>query len=166
MKKKKKKTAQDLLNSVKTLTIVFILLLVLVIFLFVLCAIKYKESKENEFANMVIPIYEVNTDYEFSINAKVLSEIDNYTFKIVNYKKNKINAEEMSYKIEIKNNTNSIIKVTKNDSNKDLMKEQEESIIDENTLKKDTKDNIYYHVKITKTKDISKDDLIYIKITN
>ena len=115
---------------------------------------------------MVIPIYEVNTDYEFSINAKVLSEIDNYTFKIVNYKKNKINAEEMSYKIEIKNNTNSIIKVTKNDSNKDLMKEQEESIIDENTLKKDTKDNIYYHVKITKTKDISKDDLIYIKITN
>lgn len=166
MKKKKKKTAQDLLNSVKTLTIVFILLLVLVIFLFVLCAIKYKESKENEFANMVIPIYEVNTDYEFSINAKVLSEIDNYTFKIVNYKKNKINTEEMSYKIEIKNNTNSIIKVTKNDSNKDLMKEQEESIIDENTLKKDTKDNIYYHVKITKTKDISKDDLIYIKITN
>lgn len=166
MKKKKKKTAQDLLNSVKTLTIVFILLLVLVIFLFVLCAIKYKESKENEFANMVIPIYEVNTDYEFSINAKVLSEIDNYTFKIVNYKKNKINAEEMSYKIEIKNNTNSIIKVTRNDSNKDLMKEQEESIIDENTLKKDTKDNIYYHVKITKTKDISKDDLIYIKITN
>ena len=166
MKKKKKKTAQDLLNSVKTLTTVFILLLVLVIFLFILCIIKYKESKENEFANMVIPIYEVNTDYEFSINAKVLSEIDKYTFKIVNYKKNKINDEELSYKIEIKNNTNSIIKVTKNDSKKDLMKDQKETIIDENTLKKDTKDNIYYHIKTTKYNDLTKDDLIYIKITN
>ena len=115
---------------------------------------------------MVIPIYEVNTDYEFSINAKVLSEIDKYTFKIVNYKKNKINDEELSYKIEIKNNTNSIIKVTKNDSKKDLMKDQKETIIDENTLKKDTKDNIYYHIKTTKYNDLTKDDLIYIKITN
>ena len=166
MKKKKKKTAQDLLNSVKTLTVVFVLLLVLVIFLVVLCAIKYKESKENEFANMIIPVYELNTNYEFNINAKILSEVDNYTFKIVNYKKNEINKEEIPYKIEIKNDTNSTIKVTKNDSKKDLMKEANESIIDEVTLEKDKKQNIYYHIKITNYKDLTKDDLIYIKITN
>lgn len=166
MKKKKQKNVQDLLKSVKTLTVVFALLLVLVIFLLVLCVIKYKESKANEFANMVIPVYETNTNYEFSINAKTLSEVEDYTFKIVNYKKNGINKEEIPYKIEIKNNTNATIKVTKDDSKKDLMKNQEETIIDEVTLKKDKKENIYYHIKITKSKDLTKDDLIYIKITN
>ena len=166
MKKKKQKNVQDLLKSVKTLTVVFALLLALVIFLLVLCVIKYKESKANEFANMVIPVYEINTNYEFSINAKTLSEVEDYTFKIVNYKKNGINKEEIPYKIEIKNNTNATIKVTKDDSKKDLMKNQEETIIDEVTLKKDKKENIYYHIKITKSKDLTKDDLIYIKITN
>ena len=154
MKKKKQKNVQDLLKSVKTLTVVFVLLLVLVIFLLVLCVIKYKESKANEFANMVIPVYETNTNYEFSINAKTLSEVEDYTFKIVNYKKNGINKEEIPYKIEIKNNTNATIKVTKDDSKKDLMKNQKETIIDENTLKKDTKENIYYHVKITRINDM------------
>lgn len=165
-KKTKKKNAQDLLNSVKTLTIVFISLLILVISLLVLCVIKYKESKENAFANMVIPVYETDTNYEFNINAKILSEVEEYTFKIVNYRKKELNKEELPYKIEIKNDTNSVIKVTKNDSKKDLMKDQKETIIDENTLKTDKKENIYYHIKITKSNDLTKDDLIYIKITN
>lgn len=165
-KKTKKKNAQDLLNSVKTLTIVFISLLILVISLLVLCVIKYKESKENAFANMVIPVYETDTNYEFNINAKILSEVEEYTFKIVNYRKKELNKEELPYKIEIKNDTNSVIKVTKNDSKKDLMKDQKETIIDENTLKIDKKENIYYHIKITKSNDLTKDDLIYIKITN
>lgn len=166
MKKKNKKTTEDLLNSTKKLMIVFILLFVLVIFLFVLCVIKYKESKENEFANIVIPVYELNTNYEFNINAKILSEVDEYTFKIVNYKNKEINKEEIPYKIEIKNNTKSTIKVTKNDAKKDLMNKQKEKIIDEETLKKDEKENIYYHIKITKANDLTKDDLIYVKIMN
>lgn len=166
MKKKKKKNVQDLLNSVKTLTIIFSLLLVLVIFLLVVCVIKYKESKENAFANMVIPVYETNTDYEFSINAKTLSEVDEYTFKITNYRKDEINKEEIPYKIEIKNDTNSTIKVTKDDSVKDLMKDQKDTIIAENTLKKDKKQNIYYHIRIKNSKDLTSKDLIYIKITN
>lgn len=165
-KQNKKKSVQDLLNSVKILTTVFILLLVLVVFLVVLCIIKYKESKENAFANMIIPVYETNTDYEFSINAKILSETDEYVFKIVNYKKDEINKEELPYKIEIKNDTDSTVKVTKDDNKKDLMKNQKEAIIDESTLKKDKKQNIYYHIKITKSKDLTKDDLIYIKIKN
>ena len=166
MKKSKKKNVQDLLKSVKTLTIVFALLLILVIFLLVLCIVKYKESKKNEFANMVIPVYETNTNYEFNINAKILSEVGEYTFKIVNYKKKDINKEEIPYKIEIKNDTNSTIKVTKNNDNKNLMGNKKEKIIDEVTLNKDEKEDIYYHIKITKSNDITKDDLIYIKIIN
>lgn len=166
MKNKKKKTTDDLLNSTKKLMIVFILLLVLVIFLFVLCVVKYKESKKNEFANMIIPVYELNTDYEFSVNAKILSEVDEYVFKIVNYKKEDINKEEIPYKVEIKNDTNSTIKVTKDSSKKDLMDKQKEKIIDEVTLEKNKKQDIYYHIKITKSKDLTADDLIYVKIIN
>ncbi|MBR5370276.1 MAG: hypothetical protein IK137_03115 [Bacilli bacterium] len=166
MKKRKKKDVKDLLKSVKTLTVIFILLLIFVIFLVVLCVIKYKESKSKEFANMVIPIYETNTNYEFNINAKILNEVDGYTFKIVNYRKDKINEEEIPYQIEIKNPTNSIIKVTKDDSKKDLMDNQKETILKRNTLKKDKKENIYYHIKIVKSNNITRDDLIYIKITN
>ena len=69
MKKRQKKDVKDLLKSVKTLTVIFILLLIFVIFLVVLCVIKYKESKSKEFANMVIPIYETNTNYEFTIKS-------------------------------------------------------------------------------------------------
>jgi hypothetical protein len=165
-KKKKKKNKDDLLKSVKTLTVVFVMLLVLVIFLLVLCIIKYKESQENKFANMVIPVYELDTNYEFNINAKTLSEVNEYVFKIVNYKKNDINKEEIPYKIEITNNTNSTIKVTKDDNNKNLMKNQKETIIEEKPLIKDKKQGIYYHIKITKSRDLTKEDLIYIKITN
>lgn len=166
MKKKTKKTTADLLNSTKKLMIIFILLLVLVIFLFILCVVKYNESKKNEFANMTIPVYELNTNYEFSINAKILSEVNEYTFKIVNYKKNEINKDKIPYKVEIKNNTESTIKVTKDDSKKDLMNKEKEKIIDEVTLEKNKKQNIYYHIKITKSNDLTKEDLIYVKIMN
>lgn len=162
----KKEKTQELLNTTKKLMVVFIILLLLVIFLFVLCVIKYNESKKNEFANMVIPVYELNTNYEFNINAKILSEVDGYTIKIVNYKKNDINKEEIPYRIEIKNDTNSTIKVTKGDSNKNLMKNQKETTLDEIKLKKDKKEDIYYHIKITKSNDLKKDDLIYVKIVN
>ena len=165
-KKKDKKTIQDLLKSVKTLTIIFILLLILVIFLFVLCVVKYKKSKENEFANMVIPVYELNTNYEFNINAKTLSEVNEYVLKIVNYKNKSINSEEIPYKIIIKNDTKSVLKVTKDDSNKNLMKKQKETVIDEMTLKKEEKQSIYYHIKITKSNDLTRNDLIYVKIEN
>ncbi len=166
MKKKKKKTFKDIMNSTKTLTIIFLLLLVLVIFLIVLCVIKNKEADENKFANMVIPVYELNTDYEFSINAKTLSETNEYVFKITNYKKDEINKEEIPFKIEIKNDTNSTIKVTKDDSKKNLMKKQKLTTLKEEKLKKEEKENIYYHVKVIKNNGLTRDDLIYIKIKN
>lgn len=165
-KKKEKKTAKDLLQSVKTLTMVFVLLLILVIILFVLCVVKYKESKENEFANMVIPVYELNTDYEFNINAKTLSEVNEYVLKITNYKKKDINKEEIPYKLTISNDTDAVIKVTKGDSKKNLMNNQKETIVDNHTLKKDEKESIYYHIKVTKSNDLKRNDLIYIKIEN
>lgn len=165
-KKKKKKTIKNLLDSTKTLTILFIGLLVLVILLVVLCVIKNNEANKNKYANMVIPVYELNTDYEFSINAKTLSEVGKYVFKITNYKKDEINKEEIPYTIEIKNETDSTIKVTKDNSKKDLMKDQKSTKLEKITLKKDKKDDIYYYIKIDKKGSLTNEDLIYIKISN
>ena len=164
--KKKKFSFKEFINSTKTLTTIFILLLVLVIFLIVLCVNKSKEADNNKFANMIIPVYELNTDYDFTINAKILSETDEYVFKIVNYKKEELNKESIPYQIEIVNDTNSIIKVTKDDSKKDLMVDQKQTIIEGKKLSNKEKENIYYHVKITEYNDLTSKDLISIKITN
>lgn len=163
---KKKNQKKNILQSTKTLTILFIGLLALVIFLLVLCIIKNNEANNNQYANMVIPVYELNTDYDFSINAKILSEVDEYVFKVTNYKENKINKEKIPYKVEIKNETDSIITITKDSSKKNLMKDQKSTILDEITLGTKEKENIYYHIKVTKKGSLKKDDLIYIKISN
>lgn len=165
-KKKKKKTFKDFINDTKTLTVLFFILLVLVIFLIVLCVIKNNEQDKNQYANMVIPVYELNTKYEFNINAKTLSEVDEYVFKIVNYKKNELNKEEIPFKVEIKNDTSSVIKVTKDASKKDLMKDQKSTILPEITLSNKEEESVYYHVKIVKSKGLTRDDLIYITIMN
>jgi predicted lipase len=165
-KKKKKKTFKDFINDTKTLTVLFFILLALVIFLIVLCVIKNNEQDKNQYANMVIPVYELNTKYEFNINAKTLSEVDEYVFKIVNYKKNELNKEEIPFKVEIKNDTSSVIKVTKDASKKDLMKDQKSTILPEITLSNKEEESVYYHVKIVKSKGLTRDDLIYITIMN
>ncbi|MBQ9019195.1 MAG: hypothetical protein IJ097_02650 [Bacilli bacterium] len=167
MKKVKKKIKfKDFINSTITLSIIFVLLLILVIVLTVLCFQKNKELENNGFANMTIPVYELGSNYEFSINAKTLSETDEYIFKIVNYRKELLNIEEIPYTVEIKNDTQSTVKLTMNKSKKDLMKKQQSTILDRKVLSSKEKENIYYHVKITKYHKLSKDDLIYIKITN
>lgn len=160
MKKKKKNETN------KTQVIIFISLIILVLILLVLCIVKNNEANKNKYANMVIPIYEENTDFEFNINAKILSEVDEYTFKIVNYKENKVNDKEYSYKIEVNNDTSSIIKVYIDGENKDLMKDQKQTIFKEKKLSNKDKETIYYHVKMTKKTKLTNKDLIYIKITN
>jgi len=160
MRKKKKEKAK------KSQIIVFILLLVLVITLFIVCIIKNREVDLNKYANMVIPIYEEDTNFEFNINAKVLSEVDEYTFKIVNYRKDKLNEKELNYRIEVNNDTDSIIKVYIDGDDKDLMIDQKQTIFEDRKLSNKEKENIYYHVKMTKKGKLTNKDLIYIKISN
>ena len=165
-KVKKKINFKEFINTPEFLVVIFVLLLVLVVVLTVLCIIKDKETDRNAFANIVIPVYELNSDYEFSINAKTLAETDEYIFKIVNYKKNNVNEEEIPYTVEIKNETNATIKVTMNKSKKDLMKKQKLTVLKKKVLKANEKEDIYYHVKVTKSKDLTNKDLINITIKN
>ena len=46
------------------------------------------------------------------------------------------------------------------------MKKQKGTIIDEKTLSNKEKEDVYYHVKITKYKDLTSKDLIYVKVMN
>ena len=153
-------------NSNKKLYIIFFSLLVIVIGLLIGCIIKNNEADKNKYANMIIPIYETGSNFEFSINAKLLSEASKYTFKIVNYRKNKINKENISYQIEVKNNTNSKVHVYIDNSKKDLIKKQKTTIFDKKTLDSSKKEDIYYTVKISSYKDLKSDDMIYIRVFN
>lgn len=163
-KKQKKKTKKEK-KDIKVLTVVFTLLLVLVIVLGVLCYKKNEEFKRKAFANITIPILKTDSEEEFSINAKTLSEAKKYTFKITNYQGDIINKEEIDYKIEITNNTNAVITIKREDT-KDLMNDQKNTIIDGLRLGKTAKEDIYYYVEIKTFKKLKTNDLINIKIVS
>ena len=166
MKKKKKKLGfKEVVSSKKVLSIIFFLLLILVIVLIILCVIKTKNDKYVA-ANIVIPVFEENTNFEFSLDAKSLSELNEYIFKIVNYRKNKINKDKIKYQIEVVNNTDSLLEVKIDDQGKNLMTNQQDSIFDEVTLSNEEKESIYYYVKLKDIKNLKKDDLIYIRVFN
>lgn len=159
MTKKKK-------NNNKGLKITFCGLLVLVIGLLIACIIMNNEAENNKYANMTIPVYEEGSNYEFSINAKTLSETDEYIFKVVNYKGKSINKEKIKYRIEINNETDSKIEVTMNNDKTNLMKDEKSTILEEKELSNKTKENVYYYIRIKSYNKLNKDDLIYVKIFN
>ena len=161
MKKKKQEEAK----SNKLLTIVFFLLLALVILLIVLCVIRNNEYKTDGFANLSFYLNGEESPIEFSINANTLAETDEYIFKITNFKKNKINKEKLDYTVTIENTTNSVISVTVNDVGEDLMINQESTEL-KDTLKKDKKEAVYYHVKVSSHGELTDKDLINVRISN
>lgn len=163
--KKKKLTIKEVINSTKFLTIVFILLLILVIVLSVMCYKKNEESKKNGFANISIPITELDSSYEFSISAPTLASTDEYIFKVTNTKDDKINSEEIPYKVTIENETDCVITIQVNDNNKDLMQSQKSTILTDK-LAKDSEDVVYYHVKVKSYGDLGNKDLINIRINS
>ena len=159
MTKKKK-------NNNKGLKITFCGLLVLVVGLLIACIIMNNEAENNKYANMTIPVYEEDSNYEFSINAKTLSETDEYIFKVVNYKGKSINKKKIKYRIEINNETDSKIEVTMNNDKTNLMKDEKSTILEEKELSNKTKENVYYYIRIKSYNKLNKDDLIYVKIFN
>ena len=163
--KKKKTTIKDIVTSTKFLTIVFILLLILVVFLVIICSIKENNAKTDGFANMNFPILKEETSIEFSINAFTLSQTDEYIFKVTNFKDKKINKKKLDYTVTIENDTNSVISVTVNDVGEDVMVNQKSTVLND-SLKKDEKEAVFYHVKVISNGELDKKDLINIKINS
>ncbi len=153
-------------SSTAFLTFVFVLLVIIVAFLIVLVHQKRKEVGDELHANIVIPIYKKDADFEFSISAVDLKKSKEYVFKVVNYMKDIVNQEDVSYKITIKNPTDSVISLTKNDDNNNLMKLQKETVLDNEILMSKEQDEVFYFVHFKKVGKLKNDDLITVHIAS
>ena len=165
-KKKKNKSKfniKQLFNSTKFLLLVFVLLLILVITLVVLCIGKEKEASENGFANISFSLNKLKLPVEFNINASTLAQTDEYIFKVTNFNGKKVSNKEIKYTVIVENNTNSSISITVNDMDDNLMTNQKYTKFTD-TLKKDKKEAVYYHVKTTSAGNLDSKDLINIRI--
>ena len=143
---------KDKITTEKILLIVFILLLILVICLSVMVFKKKKENDEKLAANLVIPVLKAGTEENITLNVDSLVNEEEYILKLTNYRKNEVNKEE--------------IEVTKDYSDYNLMIDQESIIIEDQKLRGDAKQDVFYHIKVTKKSDINEEDKINIKIAS
>lgn len=164
-KTKKKVDKEQKITTERVLLVIFILLLILVIFLAIKVVLKKKEVEKNT-ADLVVPILKVSSEEELSLNLSALVEDEEYILKIVNYKDEKVNEEEIPYTITIENNSDSEIEVTKDYSDHNFMIDQEAVIIEDQKLRGKVKQDVYYHIKITKEKNVKNSDEIGIKIAS
>ena len=159
-KKKKKKGKQkektwkdkvrEFFSSTLFLSIVFIILLIIVIFLMVLVHQKRSNEKQEN----------------ISISAVDLKKSNKYTFKVVNYMKDIVSEEDISYTITIQNPTDSVITLMRNDEEKNLMKSQKETILENETLSSKEEDEVFYYVRFKKVGKLKNSDLITIHIAS
>lgn len=162
-KKKTNSTKDNFFSSTLFLSIVFVALLILTIFLAVLVHNK-KEKMVQDKVNIIIPIYKTDSDFDFSISAVELKNSKQYVFKVVNYMKDIVNDEDITYKVTISNPTKSVIKLTKNDSVDDLMVKQKETVLENEVLHSGEEDENYYYVRYEKIAKMKDTDLINIHI--
>lgn len=162
---KGKADKEQKITTERVLLAIFILLLILVVFLAIKVVLKKKEVEKNK-ADLVVPILKVSSEEELSLNLSALVEDEEYILKIVNYKDEKVNEEEIPYTITIENNSDSEIEVTKDYSDHNFMIDQEAVIIEDQKLRGKVKQDVYYHIKITKEKNVKNSDEIGIKIAS
>ena len=168
-KKKKKKTwkekIKEFFSSLLFLEILFVILLVVVVCLGVLVHQK-RSSNEELHANIVIPIYKKDADFEFSISAVDLKKSKEYVFKVINYMKDIVNEEDIVYSVNVQNPTDSVITLTKNDDETNLMKSQENTLLENEVLSSKEEKEIYYYVRFKKVGKLKNKDLITVHIAS
>lgn len=165
-REKTKNKKKSIFTTENILAAVFGILLIVVIVLGVMVFNKSRENKDKVNANLVVPIFEVNAEENVSLNTLALANEDEYVLKITNYKDDKVIAEKVNYSITVENDSKAIVKVTKNKDTEDLMKNQKSTVIENQELKSNTKEDVYYHISITEKNKIDKDDKVNIKIAS
>lgn len=165
-REKTKNKKKSIFTTENILAAVFGILLIVVVVLGVMVFNKSQENKDKVNANLVVPIFEVNAEENVSLNTLALAEEDEYVLKITNYKDDKVIAEKVNYSITVENDSKAIVRVTKNKDTEDLMKNQKSTVIENQELKSNTKEDVYYHISITEKNKIDKDDKVNIKIAS
>lgn len=162
-KKKKQSLKEKVFNKNNILYYVFFGLLILVIILGINVYLK-SSDKTDETADIVIPIFEKGSSNELTIDLEELSEKDEYSIKIANYRHEDINKEKIEYTMTISNESKASINVTKDDDETNLIKNQESTRIEGVSLKSNEKDFAIYHFSVIDKKLVEKNEKIIIRI--
>ncbi len=140
-------------------------LIVLVVVL-LLTAINKEKEKEDNFADLVVPVVEENSNSEFSIDLSALKG-NSYLIKVVNYKnKDQVNSKELSYDLEIINENEVKIEVYKNQIKDNLATSNSGLLIEKNILSSKQKQEDNYKIVVSSARKLTKDDLLTIRITS
>ena len=164
--KSKKKDWNSFFRSTSFLAIIFIGLIILIVCLGI--GIYQKEQKKiEEFdAHITIPVLKKDSNFEFGVDSYLLTKEHNkeYIFKITNFRNDEKALEEIPFQIVIENDTKASISLTRGDLSEDLIKGQKKTAIDDIMPLSQEDEAIYYHLKITSSKSLKKDQFIQIQI--
>lgn len=161
-KKTKKLDYKKVTSNEKFLLGVFILL---AIFVCILGCFVIKEKNKNRVidkTNVVLAMVEENTTNTLEIDAYGLTKERFYVVKVTNYRDKLINDKELEYSIDVVNDTKATIKITKNDDDTNLIKNNNKTVINEQKLGKDKKQEDYYYVSIVHDGGVVQNDKIKI----
>jgi len=153
---------KNLFSVDNLLKLIFFVLLIVVIVLGVMVVKKDNESGSKVQANIVIPVFEKGSSSSVTINADNLSS--DYIIKVTNYRSDSINKTKLNYSVNVLNGTSSSIKVLKNNSKDNLMVDNKNTIIENESLRKDIKENVYYYIRISDYSKVKKDEKIVVRI--
>lgn len=159
---KKDNKKKNLFTLDNLLKLIFFVLLIVVIVLGVMVVKKNNESGSKVQANIVIPVFEKGFSSSVTINADNLSS--DYIIKVTNYRSDSINKTKLNYSVNVLNGTSSSIKVLKNNSKDNLMVDNKNTIIENESLRKDIKENVYYYIRISDYSKVKKDEKIVVRI--
>ena len=163
-KKNKKERLKGFFSSIEFLEIIFVILLILVIVLSFFVYRKKQIEKKDVKANMIIPIKDFDAEYSFGIELKALAG-KKYIFKVTNYRKDEVNAEDVYYKIAIDNGTKSTVSISSGEA-KQIIKPETSVESDDFKLSKNKEMTDCYYVEIEEKKSIKESDRIMITITS
>lgn len=161
-KKRKTYTKEEI-----SLLVTFIMLFILVIVLLVV-ATTMKSGKKTQ-ANIVFPILSEKTQSTMSLDLSKLKQddIQEYVFKVTNFKNKTISKVKIKYSISIENVDSVKLSMYKNDSEEDLIPQNKKQIVlSGNKLPKNKKTEDVYKLIIRATKTPTEDEKITIKINS
>ncbi len=148
--------------SYRFLYTAFGVLLVLVVLLGIMVYVKGEEAKEKN-SNIVFSILDENTRNSLSVDLASLVGKE-YTLKVTNYRKNKINPNGAQYRLILTNDSDASIEVVKDDEAENLMTDSKKSVIEGEKFSKTEKENVIYTIRVKDSDKVKKGDSLEIEI--
>lgn len=164
-KKKIDKTKKKQYNMLDFILLgILISLVIVVLGLGIFALIKNSQQKKVTKVDMSVPIIEEKTNTLFlDLGKGKKGDTKKYLFKIKNHFKDKVNSDEYTYKISFTSDTDIGLSLYEEGKKENLLDKKTIST-KEYSLKKNTKDEQIYEVKIQLKEDTEANTMVYLQI--